>query len=88
VERSDSTYRRTAKKVTAPTHLAQQLARLMGPDASDVLEWLRRAPLSLGVAAERVDAEGAATAGGGDAAMSGLLAYATWYAVHAFGVRA
>jgi hypothetical protein len=88
VERSDSTYRRTAKKVTAPAHLAQQLARLMGPDASDVLEWLRRAPLSLGVAAERVDAEGTATAGGGDAAMSGLLAYATWYAVHAFGVRA
>lgn len=88
VERSDSTYRRTAKKVTAPTHLAQQLARLMGPDAGDVLEWLRRAPLSLGVAAERVDADGTATAGGGDAAMSGLLAYATWYAVHAFGVRA
>jgi len=88
VERSDSTYRRTAKKVTAPVHLAQQLARLMGPDAADVLEWLRRAPLSLGVAAERVDADGNATAGGGDAAMSGLLAYATWYAVHAFGVRA
>jgi len=87
VERSDSTYRRTAKKVAAPTHLAQQLARLMGPDAGTVLEWLRHAPLSLGVAAERIDAEGEATAGGGDAALSGLLAYATWYAVHAFGVR-
>jgi hypothetical protein len=87
VERTDSTYRRTAKKITAPTHLAQQLARLMGPDAGDVLEWLRRAPLSLGVAAERVDAEGNATAGGGDAALAGLLAYATWFAVHAFGVR-
>ena len=87
VERTDSTYRRTAKKITAPTHLAQQLARLMGPDAGDVLEWLRRAPLSLGVAAERVDAEGNATAGGGDAALAGLLAYAAWFAVHAFGVR-
>ncbi|MDQ8155416.1 MAG: hypothetical protein P3B98_12215 [Gemmatimonadota bacterium] len=87
VERSDSTYRRTAKKVTEPTHLAQQLARLMGPDAPLVLEWLRRAPLSLGVAAERVDAEGNATAGGGDAALAGLLAYATWFSMHAFGVR-
>jgi len=87
VERTDSTYRRTAKKISAPTHLAQQLARLMGPDAEDVLAWLRRAPLSLGVAAERVDAEGNATAGGGDAALAGLLAYATWFAVHAFGVR-
>ncbi len=87
VERTDSTYRRTAKKVVAPTHLSQQLARLMGPDAPAVLEWLRRAPLSLGVAAERIDAEGNATSGGGDAALAGLLAYATWYAVHAFGVR-
>ncbi len=88
VERGDSTYRRTAKKIAAPSHLAQQLARLMGPDAGDVLEWLRRAPLSLGLASERIDAEGNGTAGGGDAALSGLLAYATWYAVHAFGVRA
>ncbi len=87
VERSDSTYRRTAKKVTSPEHLSQQLARLMGPDAAVVLEWLRRAPLSLGVAAERIDATGEATAGGGDAALSGLLAYATWFAVHAFGVH-
>ena len=87
VERSDSTYRRTAKKVTEPTYLAQQLARLMGPDAGAVLEWLRRAPLSLGVAAEQVDAQGVATAGGGDAALAGLLAYSTWFAMHAFGVR-
>ena len=87
VERSDSTYRRTAKKITEPTYLSQQLARLMGPDAPAVLEWLRRAPLSLGVAAERIDAEGVATAGGGDAALAGLLAYATWFAVHAFGVH-
>ena len=87
VERSDSVYRRTAKKVTQPEYLAQQLARLMGPDAGAVLQWLRRAPLSLGVAAERVDADGEATDGGGDAALAGLLAYATWFAVHAFGVR-
>jgi hypothetical protein len=88
IERTDSVYRRTAKKVTQPEYLAQQLARLMGPDAPAVLEWLRHAPLSLGVAAERVDADGEATSGGGDAALSGLLAYAAWYAVHAFGVRA
>lgn len=87
IERSDTTYRRTAKRVTQPEFLAQQLARLMGPDAGEVLEWLRRAPLSLGVAAERVDAEGTATAGGGDAALAGLLAYSTWFSVHAFGVR-
>lgn len=87
IERSDSTYRRTAKKVSASPQLTQQLARLMGPDAGEVLEWLRRAPLALGVAAEQVDAEGRATAAGGDAALSGLLAYATWFAVHAFGVR-
>ncbi|MBW7935483.1 MAG: hypothetical protein H3C62_18125, partial [Gemmatimonadaceae bacterium] len=88
VERSDSTYRRTAKKVVEPVMLAQQLARLMGPDAGEVLAWLRHAPLSLGVACERVDAKGQGTAGGGDAALAGLLAYATWFAVHAFGVRA
>jgi hypothetical protein len=34
-----------------------------------------------------VDADGQATSGGGDAALAGLLAYATWFAVHAFGVR-
>ncbi|MBI2408225.1 MAG: hypothetical protein HYV19_08000 [Gemmatimonadetes bacterium] len=87
VERSDSTYRRTAKQVPEPTMLAQQIARLMGPDAAEVLAWLRRAPLSLGVASERVQSDGVGTAGGGDAALAGLLAYATWFSVHAFGVR-
>ncbi|MHB8839164.1 MAG: hypothetical protein ACYC7F_09460 [Gemmatimonadaceae bacterium] len=87
IERSDSTYRRTAKKIAEPRYLAQQLARLMGPDAGEVLEWLRRAPLALGVAAEYVDADGQATGSGGDAALSGLLAYSTWFAVHAFGVH-
>jgi hypothetical protein len=59
----------------------------MGHDAADVLAWLLRAPLSLGVASERVQSDGVGTAGGGDAALAGLLAYATWFTVHAFGVR-
>lgn len=88
VERTDSVYRRTAKKIGAPPgHLAQQLGRLFGPDASAVLEWLRRAPLDHGLAAEIVDEEGRAVASGGDAALSGLLAYAAWFTVHAHGVR-
>ena len=88
VERTDSTYRRTAKRpLTAPFHLAQQLGRLLGPDGSAQLEWLRRAPLDHGLAAEFVDGEGRAVSGGGDAALSGLLAYAVWFAVHAHGLR-
>ncbi len=88
VDRTDSVYRRTAKQVGAsPRHLAQQLGRLFGPDASAVLEWLRRAPLDNGLAAELVDEEGRAVANGGDAALSGLLAYAAWFTVHAHGVR-
>ena len=89
VERTDSTYRRTAKAIgTEPSLLAQQCARLLGPDAPQVLEWVRRATLDNGVAAELVDAEGRATGNGGDASLSGLLAYTVWYAVHALGVRA
>jgi hypothetical protein len=88
VQRDDSLYRRTVRGVaSAPEHLAHQCARLMGPDAADVLRWLRRAPLDHGVAAEIVDADGRATANGGDAALSGLLAWSVWYAVHALGVR-
>ena len=88
VERTDSMYRRTAKRpLRAPLHLAQQLGRLLGPDGSAQLEWLRRAPLDHGLAAEVVDAEGRALSGGGDAALSGLLAYAVWFAVHAHGLR-
>ena len=87
VDRNDSTYRRTVKSLGAePRALAQQCARLLGPDASAVLSWLRRAPLDNGLAAEVVDAEGRAVANGGDAALSGLLAYTVWYAVHALGV--
>ncbi len=88
VERTDSIYRRTAKKIAGPPHyLALQLGRLFGPDATAALEWLRRAPLDHGLAAEFVDVDGRATASGGDAALSGLLAYAVWYTVHAHGVR-
>lgn len=88
VERNDSVYRRTAKRIGAPhAHLAQEIARLLGPDAAGALEWLRRAPLDLGFAATHVDAEGRAVGGGGDAALSGLLAYTTWYAAHVAGLR-
>jgi hypothetical protein len=87
VERTDSTYRRTAKRIGASDRLVVQIARLFGPDAAEVLEWLRRAPLGNGLAAELVDEEGRAVSHGGDAALSGLLAYAVWYTVHAHGVR-
>lgn len=88
VERTDSTYRRTAKAAPAqPEQLVYRLAQLMGPEAGTVFEWLRRAPLDRGFAAETVDAAGDATGGGGDAALSGLLAYVVWFAAHAHGVR-
>ena len=88
VERQDSVYRRTVKGLGAePGHLAQQCARLVGPDAGNVMSWLRRAALDNGVAAEYVDAEGLATGNGGDASLSGLLAWTVWYAVHALGAR-
>ena len=88
VERFDSVYRRTVRGVGAePRSLAEQCARLLGPDAPAVLQWLRRAPLDNGVAGEIVDADGKVVANGGDAALAGLLAWSTWYAVHALGVR-
>ena len=88
VERGDSTYRRTARAVVGQHDgdLAGQCARLVGPDSAQVLQWLRRAALDNGVAAERVDAAGRAVGNGGDAALSGLLAYTAWYAVHVLGV--
>jgi hypothetical protein len=87
VDRSDSAYRRTVRGLDlSPHYLVQQCARLMGPDARDVMQWLRRAPLHQGLAAEEVDADGRATANGADAALAGLLAYSVWYAVHALGV--
>jgi len=88
MERHDSAYRRTVKGVGAvPQLLAQQCARLMGPDAAAVLQWLRRAPLDNGLAAEVVDADGRALLNGGDASLAGLLAWCAWYAVHALGAR-
>jgi len=87
VDRNDSFYRRTAKRIGTSERLAVQIARLFGPEATEVLEWLRRAPLGHGLAAEFVDAEGRAISHGGDAALSGLLAYSAWYSVHAHGVR-
>ena len=59
----------------------------MGPDAAQVLQWLRRAPLDNGFAAEFVDDAGRGVGNGGDAALSGLLAYTAWYAVHVLGVE-
>jgi len=87
LDRRDSAYRRTVRTIDLePRVLAQQIARLLGPDAKDVLQWLRRAPLHDGLAAEKIDADGKATANGGDASLAGLLAYTLWYAVHALGV--
>jgi hypothetical protein len=88
VERHDSTYRRTVRKATVPPReLVRECARLLGPESSTVLEWFRRAPLDGGVAAEIVTPEGTAKLNGGDAALSGLVAWSAWYAVHALGER-
>ncbi len=91
MDRDDSLYRRTVRAVRPPAGdvgpLLPQLARLLGPEAQEVMSWLRRAPLDQGIAAERVDGEGRAVGNGGDAALAGLLAYTLWYASHALGVR-
>jgi len=88
VERHDSTYRRTVKDMTRePEQLARECARLLGPESSTVLQWFRRAALDGGHAAELVTSDGQAKANGGDAALSGLLAWTAWYAVHALGER-
>jgi hypothetical protein len=88
VERHDSTYRRTVKGMSGPPEqLARECARLLGPDSSAVLQWFRRAALDGGFAAEVVTTEGQAKWNGGDAALSGLLAWTAWYAVHALGER-
>lgn len=88
LDRDDSLYRRSVRAVTNDSGaLLPQLARLLGPDASEVLAWLRRAPLDNGIAAEFVDADGAATGNGGDAALAGLMAHTLWYAAHALGLK-
>jgi hypothetical protein len=89
IERQDSSYRRTVRAIGRDAgSLAQECGRLLGPDATGVLQWLRRATLDGGFAAEIVDADGRAIANGGDAALSGLLAWTAWYAVHALGAQA
>jgi hypothetical protein len=88
VERTDSAFRRTAKAIPVEQGLLEtRIARLTAPDASEALDWLRRAPLDGGLAAEVVDAGGGAVAGGADAALAGLLASTVWFVVHAHGVR-
>lgn len=87
--RDDSLYRRTVRRVEegdTDTHLAQRIARLVGPDATATLEWLRRAPLDNGVAAELVTADGTPLGNGGDAALSALLAHTVWFAANALGI--
>ena len=87
-DRNESVFRRTVKLIPQDrTSLIRQLARLVGPDASGVLSWLRTAPLDGGLAAEQLDDTGTAVANGGDATLAGLLAYTVWYAIHALGLR-
>ena len=86
VARDESVYRRTVKGLGAsPRWLVEQCARLIGPESAQAQQWLREAPLDQGLAAEEVDASGRAVSNGGDAALSGLVAYALWYARHAYG---
>jgi hypothetical protein len=88
LDRTDSLYRRTVKAIPRErSALVREIGRLLGPDAEQVLQWLRHAPLHGGVAAEFVDDAGVATANAGDAALSGLLAWTAWFAVHALGVK-
>lgn len=87
--RDDSLYRRTVRRVEesdAAGHLAARIARLVGPDGGTTLEWLRRAPLDNGVAAEFVGDDGAPLGNGGDAALSALLAHTAWFAANALGI--
>jgi len=87
IGRDDSLYRRTVKAIpTDDELLVRRIARLLGPGGDTLLQWLRRAPLDNGLAAEFVDEAGVATANGGDASVSGLLAATVWYAVHALGL--
>ena len=94
LSRDDSIYRRTVRRLeTTPSeaphvNLAARCATLMGPDAGKTLEWLRRADLDGGFAAEFVDEDGLAIGNGGDASLSALIAYSVWYAVSVLGVPA
>jgi hypothetical protein len=88
LDRNDSLYRRTVKAIPRErSALVREIGRLLGPDGEQVLQWMRRAPLHGGVAAELVDDAGVAVANAGDAALSGLLASTVWFVVHALGVH-
>ena len=88
MDRQESLYRRTMKAIPAdPSVLVRQIGRLLGPEGEAVLEWLRRAPLHGGLAAEQVDDAGVGVANGGDASLSGLLAATAWHAVHVLGMK-
>lgn len=87
IDRNDTAFRRTVRELPEGMHLAQRCARLFGPEPAAVLQWLRRAPLDGGLAAEVIDADGNGVANGGDAALSGLVAWSAWYAIHALGVK-
>ena len=60
VARQDSTYRRTVKQIDVTPHLVRAAVRAAGRPGRDerYLQWLRRAPLDGGLAAEVVDADG------------------------------
>lgn len=90
LNRDDSLYRRTVKRIESveTQSLAVRCAQLIGPNGAQAFEWLRRAPLDNGFAAELVDQDGRAVGNGGDAAMSGLIAYLVWYSSHALGLKA
>ncbi len=90
LNRDDSLYRRTVKRIetSESQELQVRCARLIGPNGAAALEWLRRAPLDNGLAAELVDADGRAVGNGGDAALSGLIAYLVWYSSQALGLKA
>lgn len=88
LDRDDSLFRRSVRAAEPVSGaLLPRIARLLGPDANAVLQWLRRAPLDQGLAAAEVDEEGVALGDGGDAALAGLLATTAWYAVHALGAQ-
>jgi hypothetical protein len=89
LNRDESLYRRTVKRIegSASDELVVRCAQLIGPNGDKALEWLRRAPLDNGLAAEFVDEDGRATGNGGDAALSGLIAFLVWYSTQALGFK-
>src|SRR4029434_10849312 len=61
VDRNESTYRRTVRSASSEHRfLVQQCARLLGPEAADVMQWVRRAPLDDGFESAQTDEDGSA----------------------------